>query len=189
MFYNFNLSTYILFFAASVAIIKIINTMKLVKDLISTLTLTRENLKRWKKGLINLNDIHDLTPREFEYWCGEFISSLGYTSIEQAPKGPDGGKDIICKLNGKKVYVECKQYSFDLNAQYIVDEQISKKLIGAMAHDKVMDGMIITSGRINSDSHIYINSLPKGYNVLLVDGEKLVNLYTNMHTAEEQKSA
>lgn len=152
-------------------------------QLLKNVKFTQDNLKRWKQGIINIDDIHDLTPREFEFWCGEFISNLGYKKIEQSQMGPDGGKDIICFLNDEKTYVECKRYSYSKSAKFIVDVQICKKLVGAMVHDNVLRGIIITSGIIKEDCAEYIRSLPKEYSIELYDGSKIIKEYQELHNA------
>lgn len=158
-------------------------------DLVKTLLRNMENLERWKMGLINLDDVHSLTPREFEYWCGEFISTLGYTNIKQTPMGPDGGKDIICRYNNLDTYVECKRYLYDSYAKHKVDEQVCKKLVGAMVHDEISHGVIITSGIIADDCYNYIKSLPEGLDIRLIDGKALVELYSKLHSKQQRASA
>lgn len=177
-----------LFFVVLFLIKDISYTLKLIK----TINKTKANLERWMKGNINLDDINSLTPHEFEYWCGEFISNLGYSNIKQTPKGPDGGKDITCKFHGKTAYVECKRYWFSSSSIHKVDEQICRKLTGAMVHDQISYGLIITSGIISDECQDYTRALPNGHKIKLIDGSKIVELYSMLHskqqvTAQEQK--
>jgi HJR/Mrr/RecB family endonuclease len=175
--------------AAIIAAIYFIKDITYVIDLVKAVINTRENLERWKLGLINLDDVHSLTPREFEYWCGEFISTIGYSNIKQTPIGPDGGKDIICRYDTIDTYVECKRYWHNPYAEFKVDEQTCKKLVGAMVHDEISHGIIITSGIIVDDCNDYIKSLPEGIEVKLIDGSDLVELYSILHSKQQKASA
>lgn len=171
---------------ATITCLKFISvSIKLVKKI----NKTQKNLKRWKQGLINLDDIHSLTPREFEFWCGEFLYNQGYSKIEQTPLDPDGGKDIICVYNNKKTYIECKRYIYSNTAKLIVDAQICKKLVGAMVHDNVSRGIVITSGIISKNSKEYINSLPDGYYIELYDGERIVKEYKKLRDFQKKQIA
>jgi HJR/Mrr/RecB family endonuclease len=173
----------------TIAAVFFVKDISHVIDLIKTIIKTGDNLERWKMGIINLDDIHSLTPREFEYWCGEFISTLGYSNIKQTAIGPDGGKDITCKFNKVATYVECKRYRYDTSADYKVDEQICKKLVGSMVHDRVTHGLIITSGLILGTCTEYVKSLPKEFEINLIDGNKLVELYIRLHSIQQKISA
>ncbi|WP_139902583.1 restriction endonuclease [Clostridium thermarum] len=185
--YNFLNGIFVL--SITIAAIFFIKDISYAIDLVKAILRTRENLDRWKMGLINLDDVHSLTPREFEYWCGEFISNLGYSNIKQTPMGPDGGKDIICRYNNLDTYVECKRYLYDSYAKHKVDEHVCKKLVGAMVHDGISHGVIITSGIIVDGCYKYIKSLPKGIDIKFIDGKALVELYWKLHSKQKRSSA
>lgn len=164
-------------------LIIIIMATKIVIDLV---TLVNEYLKqkreidRLKKGILNLEDLHNLSPNEFEHWCALFLDKEGYTGIEVTPVGPDGGKDIICYRGSLKFYVECKRYVYSKDAKYNVDLEIARKLVGSMEGDGVVNGMIITSGIITNEAIEYINSLPECFNIKLYDGKDLLKEYDDL---------
>ena len=54
--------------------------------------------KGFEKDTHLYNIVHKLTPHEFEIWCSEYLSKLGFTNILLLPIGPDGGKDIIYEM-------------------------------------------------------------------------------------------
>jgi Predicted endonuclease distantly related to archaeal Holliday junction resolvase and Mrr-like restriction enzymes len=172
-----------------ITILGCLNFISLTNKLVKSINYSKNNLRRWKQGQINLDDIHSLTPREFEFWCGEFLSNIGYYKIEQSLMGPDGGKDIICFFNGEKTYVECKRYIYSESAKYIVDIQICKKLVGAMVHDEVVRGIVITSGVIKKGCKEYIESLPKRYKVEIYDGDRIVKEYIKLHNRQKNRIA
>jgi HJR/Mrr/RecB family endonuclease len=167
-------------------IILMVEAMVLTKDFLKVGIVSTNNLNRWEKGEINIYDLHSLTPREFEFWCAEFISRFGYTDMIHNKSGSGGGKDIICTQNSLPVYVECKRYLYKTDAPYVVDDQVCRKLIGAMVHDGVTKGLIITSGIITSDAVEYIRTLPKSYEIQLLDGLDLIRQYSYLHQGNLQ---
>jgi hypothetical protein len=164
-----------------VLVMAIIPSLKLVylfKELISVILNSNNNLRRWKRGYIVLEDIYNLTPKEFEFWCGEFISRLGYTKIIYSPNKDEDTISLICRLYNEKVYVVCKKFLYTPATTSVINEDICKKLIGSMLHDGVKRGIIITSGIIADSAIKYINSLPKFYKFELLDGADIINQYS-----------
>ncbi|MCY6372480.1 restriction endonuclease [Clostridium ganghwense] len=166
-----------------IALIKfIILFAKCLHKIINMFIYYRQEKKRidnLKQGILTLEDLHDLSPNEFEHWCASFLDKQGYTNIEVTPVGPDGGKDIICYRGNLKFYVECKRYVYSKKAKYKVDLEIARKLVGAMEGNQVVDGMIITSGIITNEAIEYINSLPECFDIKLYDGKDLLKEYDN----------
>lgn len=170
------ISTILLFFIA-------ISAIKLISIIISMIKTYRQefrNIERLKSGTINTEDLHNLSPREFEYWSANFLEKQGFTNINVTCSGADGGKDIICEKNDEIYYVECKRYSNSQKAYFHVDEEIVRKLIGAMEGDKIKNGILITTGIITKDALDYISSLPESYSLTVYDGKALVNEYNSL---------
>ena len=113
----------------------------LIGKLIKNITIYYKSYKEFKKSDLLYNLVHRLTPHEFEIWCSEYLSNIGFNNIVVLPLGPDGGKDIICEKNSEKFYVECKRYSI---SDSITAFEI-EKLLGAMICDNINNGIIITS--------------------------------------------
>lgn len=153
----------------------------LINPLIGVLSELYKTVNHLKNLLskVNLrNELYNLSPREFELWCGEFLKSNGYLNVEVSPPGPDGGIDIKCFKNDEVIYVECKRYWFSRKAPFKVDEAIVKKLIGAMTCDNVNLGIIITTGIITNDAREFINTLPENINIKLFDGNSFDMVYS-----------
>ena len=130
-----------------------------------------KNLRKYFSE-INLNsELHNLSPREFELWCGEFLKGKGYRNVVVSSLGPDGGVDIKCTYDDELIYVECKRYAFSSTAKLKVDSDIIRKLVGAMKGNDVKRGMIITTGIVTEDAFKFIETLPKQYNIEVVDGK------------------
>lgn len=120
------------------------------------------------------NLVHRLTPHEFEIWCSEYLSQLGFTNIILLPLGPDGGKDIICEKDSQKFYVECKRYSLNNSISILQVE----KLLGAMISDNINNGIIITTGTISDDVKSTLSKINKPYNIKIISSVELDIPYT-----------
>lgn len=174
MDFEFKLAYIILFFYIAFLIKKTYNYIKLRE--FYTL-----NIKRLKQGIIQVEDLHELTATEFEHWCGSFLDKEGFHNIYVTPDGPDGGKDIICKKLNEVYYVECKKLILNQASKYQIDIEIVRQLIGSMVSDSVTNGIIITSGVFTKEAMKYIETLPKLYKILTYNGETLVNNYNTMN--------
>jgi HJR/Mrr/RecB family endonuclease len=169
--------SYIIFLIVSIQLIKL---MDACINTISIASLKHKEKQRMDNGLLVLSHLHYLTPGEFEVWCGEFLKTNGFENIEATKLQADGGKDIICSKDGKKVYVECKKYSSSYLAMYRVNTDIVKKLVGTMLHDGVENGIIITTGLVDKSVHQYIKEIKHLCEIDIIDGYKLENnLFTS----------
>jgi HJR/Mrr/RecB family endonuclease len=139
-------------------------------------------LNKAKSWDIGIKHIYSLTPREFEYWCGEFLSKRGYTDIQNAPKGPDGGKDLICKNGKNTYYVECKRYNPGFGKVNPVSEEIIRKLVGAMHADGIENGIIMTTSELTQSATNYVSTLRPPYKIEIYAAEDLVRSYNDNFT-------
>jgi HJR/Mrr/RecB family endonuclease len=80
-------------------ILLIINVPLLRKlyEYIKTRKFFTEEKIRIGSDMVALDELHHLTPHEFELWAAKFLKMLGYSDIQITELGPDGGKDIICR--------------------------------------------------------------------------------------------
>jgi len=113
--------------------------------------------------------IKNMSPREFEIFCGELFKYQGY-DVELTEAGNDGGKDVILYSDdGKKIYVECKHYDSEFGG--IVGREIVQKLVGAMTIDGADECIVITTGRINENAfecaEKYDNLMLLGFNDIM----------------------
>ena len=123
---------------------------------------------------LSLNDrlynlAYRLTPREFEIWCSEYLSTLGFTNIILLPLSPDGGKDIICEKDSEKFYVECKRYSLSssISAFHV------QKLLGTMIADNINNGIILTTGSVSDDAKSVLSKINKPYSINIIGPAEL----------------
>ena len=146
----------------------------LIGKLIKNITIYYKSYKEFKKSDLLYNLVHRLTPHEFEIWCSEYLSNIGFNNIVVLPLGPDGGKDIICEKNSEKFYVECKRYSI---SDSITAFEI-EKLLGAMICDNINNGIIITTGTISDEAKSILNKIEKPYNISITSSKDLAIPYT-----------
>ncbi len=123
------------------------------------------------------DELYNLSPCEFKLWCSEFLKTNGYSNVVVSPSRADDGIDIKCTKNSEIFYIECKRYWFSKEAPFKVDENVIKKLIGAMTTDKVTNGIIITTGIITDEAKDFIITLPEEINLIIYDGSTFDTSY------------
>ena len=146
----------------------------LIGKLIKKIIIYYKSYKNFEGNNQLYNLVHRLTPHEFEIWCSEYLSQLGFTNIILLPLGPDGGKDIICEKGSEKFYVECKRYSLNNSISTLQVE----KLLGAMISDNINNGIIITTGPVSDDVKSILNKINKPYNISIISSIELDIPYT-----------
>lgn len=146
----------------------------LIGKLIKNLFLYIKSYKAFKIDTPLYNLAYRLTPREFEIWCSEYLSNLGFSNIVLLPLGSDGGKDIICEKDSDKFYVECKKYHGDNSiSQFHIE-----KLLGTMIADNINNGIIITTGSISDDTKLTLSKIKKPYKISIISSNELDIPYT-----------
>jgi len=146
----------------------------LIGKLIKKIIIYYKSYKDFQGNNQLYNLVHRLTPHEFEIWCSEYLSQLGFTNIFLLPLGPDGGKDIICEKDSQKFYVECKRYSLNNSISTLQVE----KLLGAMISNNINNGIIITTGTISDDVNSILSKINKPYNIKIISSVELDIPYT-----------
>ena len=146
----------------------------LIGKLINQIYLYYKMHKKFENCNLLSNLAYRLTPHEFEIWCSEYLSNLGFTNIMVLPRGPDAGKDIICEKNSEKFYIECKRYSPN---SYISSFQV-EKLLGSMISDNVKNGLIITTGDLSKEAKDTLKKIKKPYNINVITSNELSLSYS-----------
>lgn len=146
----------------------------LIGKLINQIFLYYKMHKKFENCNLLSNLAYRLTPHEFEIWCSEYLSNLGFTNIMVLPIGPDAGKDIICEKNSEKFYIECKRYSPN---SYISSFQV-EKLLGSMISDNVKNGLIITTGDLSKEAKDTLKKIKKPYNINVITSNELSLSYS-----------
>ena len=146
----------------------------LIGKLINQIYLYYKMHKKFENCNLLSNLAYRLTPHEFEIWCSEYLSNLGFTNIMVLPIGPDAGKDIICEKNSEKFYIECKRYSPN---SYISSFQV-EKLLGSMIKKKKKNGLIITTGDLSKEAKDTLKKIKKPYNINVITSNELSLSYS-----------
>lgn len=116
--------------------------------------------KRYDK---HIEDLTKLDPREFEFFCADYLKANGYWNVNVTQASNDGGKDIIAYKHFKKYVVECKRYKGS------VGRPIVQKLHSA-AITSGATGIIMTTGNYTKQAKDYAYRT----NIKLIDKKDLV---------------
>lgn len=113
-----------------------------------------------------LDDIKNLSWKEFEEFVGSLFGKLGY-SVEVTGGLDDGGVDLILKKDGRVSLVQCKNYRVSkVSLSHVRD------FYGAMnANLNYEAGYFITTGMFTLDAKHFAEDKP----IELIDGAKLMD--------------
>lgn len=139
---------------------------------IALVALTAEVDKHKRRRLLSqqnsLETLRGLTWQEFELLVGEAYRRQGYKVEETGGSGPDGGVDLVLRRNGETVLVQCKRWK----QQARVGAPTVRELRGAVARDKAMRGIFVTSSTFTREAIAEAEGQP----MELVDGKALLEL-------------
>jgi restriction system protein len=123
-----------------------------------------------------LNDLKNLSWKEFEEYVGSLFAKLGYT-VEVTGGLQDGGIDLIVRKEDRISLVQCKNYRVNK-----VTLSMVRDFYGAMnANLNFEVGYFITTGIFTLDAKHFAEDKP----IELVDGARLID-YVRMATSKEQ---
>ena len=86
-----------------------------------------------------IEELLQLSPREFEEYVGELFTHLGY-EVEITQYSNDKGIDIIMHKNDTTYGVQCKRYKGSVGSPEL------QQFIGALTHAKADKGFFVTTG-------------------------------------------
>lgn len=123
--------------------------------------------------------LKSMNPRQYEVFCSNLFSSLGYKVIITKASN-DGGKDIVLKKLNKTYYVECKCYN---NSP--VSRPVAQKLVGALVGDKISpkNGVLITTSTFSSGCREYSNNL----GLRLIDLNETLKLLASLDQSKRKE--
>jgi restriction system protein len=124
-------------------------------------------IKRRFDRLEGIEEVRQLPWRQFESIVAEAFRRRGYSVMENAVEGPDGGVDLVLRKDGDKVYVQCKQWK-----QSKVGVKPIRELYGVMAAGGAAGGYFVASGEYTNDARDFAQKC----NIELIDGTTLVQL-------------
>jgi restriction system protein len=120
-------------------------------------------------------DVKDLSWAQFEIIVGEAFRRKGYTVIENSGGGADGGIDLVLRKEGKKFYVQCKQWKV-----FTVGVKPVRELFGVVTANAADGGFFVTSGRYTEDAVQFARST----SIQLIDGPALDKLIAGLQSSD-----
>jgi restriction system protein len=111
-----------------------------------------------------LADLRALSWQMFESIVGEAFHRQGYTVIETGLGGADGGVDLVLSKDGKRYFVQCKQYRASS-----VSVTVVREIFGVVAAQRAAGAIVVTTGTFTKDAIAFAAKQP----IELVDGAKL----------------
>ncbi len=129
------------------------------------------------------NQINSLNPYEFQDLVGALLRAMGYHTPFIAPKGKDGGVDIIAYqdplgVKAPRIKVQIKHRESSAS----VDEV--RQLMGLLQRDGDV-GIFVSSGGFTSDTKITARS--SHIHVELIDLDRLINLWQEFYPKLEDE--
>jgi restriction endonuclease Mrr len=120
---------------------------------------------------------NNLSPSKFEEWCKYILENMHYKNLKNVSESIEGGINLISINNNIPTYISTRLYGLqpgekgNTNDNYIkVGRPEIQKFVGALVHDKVYNGVIITTGDFTGEAVEYVKSLPNEYLIVLLDG-------------------
>ncbi|WP_129642669.1 restriction endonuclease [Peristeroidobacter agariperforans] len=124
-------------------------------------------IKRKFNDLACLEQVRQLSWRQFESIVGEAFRRRGYVVIENAVDGQDGGIDLVLRKDGAKYYVQCKQWK-----QAKVGVRPIRELYGVIAASDASGGFFVVSGEYTNEARDFARKSE----IELIDGPALAEM-------------
>ena len=121
--------------------------------------------------------LHAIEWHRLEILAAAYFERLGFQT-KLTPFGPDGGVDIELisqRENASKILVQCKARS-----NHPVGVKEARELLGIMAHRKVAEGILVTSGRFSVEAREFV----KGHTLHLIDGPEFLRKISDLGSAK-----
>lgn len=132
------------------------------------------NSARKKKQLnrqTSVESIRNLSWKEFEELIGEAYRRKGYTVMENASGGSDGGIDLRVERGDQRLIVQCKQWR---SAR--VGVTVVREMYGVMMHEHADGVVIVTSGTFTEEASSFASDKP----IELIEGHQLYEMIANV---------
>lgn len=129
---------------------------------------------RWRLfsiHLVDVNQLYELSPAEFEEYVARLFRRKGYRVKERGRSG-DRGVDLeLTKPGGKKAIVQCKRYRSQIGPD------IARELYGTLVHERAAHAFLVTTASISKATRDWA----KGKPMTLIDGETLVEVAASLN--------
>lgn len=127
--------------------------------------------RRRKKRLLDrqrsLDSIRDLHWRRFEELVAEAFRRDGFTVVENADAGADGGVDIRLRKSGERYLVQCKNWR-----KQRIGVATVREMFGVLVAESAREVFVVCSGTFTAEAVRFA----KGKPINLVDGDALMEM-------------
>jgi restriction endonuclease Mrr len=120
---------------------------------------------------LDLEELRELTQREFTLWCGRLFERFGYV-VKIVEETDQSDCDLKISRNDDITIVDCRTCEEGRS----VTRAECQTLIGAMVGSQVKRGMILATGAFDPACEDYAQSL-QGMDLELIDGNELIETY------------
>lgn len=141
-----------------------------------------ERIEREVKDAL-LSKLKEVDPYAFEKIILILLSKMGYGEFIETANSGDGGVDGIInedQLGLEKIYIQAKRYS-----ETKVRETEIRNFIGAMSGD-TRKGIFVTTSSF--DEKAKVKARDAHHSIILIDGQKLVDLMHKFNVGVQVKS-
>ena len=121
------------------------------------------------------DSMRQMSWRQFEQLAGEAFRRQGYTVEETGLGGADGGIDLILRMNGQTILVQCKQWQ-----NRHVGVKIVREMYGLLLHHQAASVKIVALGDYTSDARHFAHGKP----IELIHGGALLATVRSLQTSK-----
>lgn len=114
----------------------------------------------------NLQNLYELTWRQFEYLVTEVFHRAGYKVKPRGGAKADGGIDLEAYDYGRKIIIQCKHWRTKS-----VGVSVVREMLGVAIHEQAQEVYIITCGYFTKDAKDFAEGKP----IQLIHGYKLLS--------------
>ncbi|GAA0176732.1 hypothetical protein SH2C18_01040 [Clostridium sediminicola] len=131
-------------------------------------------------GIVSLNFLSNLSYEAFNNYCLKILERYFHNNTNKPySNNPDLISYVFTNSYNNETYVSIKK--FDLDYEYeeediSIDTNYVHKFIGALAHDNVKRGVLITNGNVSSDAKALVKDVRDQFRIILIDGINLTKL-------------
>lgn len=124
------------------------------------------NQKRKLLMEMGMDEVDQMSGREFEEWVAQLYRKLGYT-VQLTPQSNDFGADLIVKREGKMSAIQTKRYKNKVGVKAV------QEIVAAKPHYKAHEAFVVTNNYFTAPAQ----KLAKANGVILIDRDGIMKMY------------
>ena len=115
---------------------------------------------------MGMDQVDQMSGREFEEWVAQLYRKLGYT-VQLTPQSNDFGADLIVKREGKMNAIQTKRYKNKVGVKAV------QEIVAAKPHYKAHEAFVVTNNYFTAPAQ----KLAKSNGVILIDRDGIMKMY------------